>query len=176
MRKSNSNVVYKYQDMLVIKPPCSDFDFDYSTIFRTDFSLLIDRYGYRVIILDFSSVVFIDESGLAAILNSWHQCSKKGMELILCNLNELSYSFIEKKAIHKIIQITYSLNDAIKLGNIYSKKMQEFCQNAFKMNNVFGDLGDDKNIPTVCELFSPQIKLSTGNKIELMQPEMLIAV
>jgi anti-anti-sigma factor len=147
--KSN-NVVFKYKNNLIIRPPCSDFDHKYSISFRKDFDDLVCNLNFNVIIIDFAKVNFIDDSGLATIIYIWHKCSEIGIELIFCNLNDLSYMLIERKGIDSIIKITDTLHNALRVGIYYSKKMTEFCSNLDNMGTIFGASNSDQTIPAAC--------------------------
>lgn len=152
MNLNYDNVVFKYKMNLIIKPPCSDFDRNYSMSFKQDFDDLIRLTNFNVIIIDFSKVNFIDNTGLAALMYSWHKCSGRGIELIFCNLNALSYKLFEQKGLDSIFKITDTLKNALKVGQYYTLKMKEFCSNIDKISTVFGNSSNSDSLPVACNI------------------------
>ena len=147
MSRANNSKAFKYQDNTIIKLPYSDFNEQTSQQFRSELKRLLDNYKHYTIILDFSRVNFIDDSGLAAIVYTWHKCSMNNIHFQVCNLNEISTLLLLRKGLDKIVQISLSLRQAIALGNQYIQRISCFDQEINNINKVFGDF--DKELETM---------------------------
>jgi len=67
----------------------------------------ITRRDKRVL-LDFSSVKFIDSSGLSVIITMFKKLRAVGGVLILCGLNPQPYELLRTTQLHRIIKIVDS--------------------------------------------------------------------
>lgn len=136
-------MAYKYQDNTIIKLPYSDFNEKTSKEFRFKIKDLITNYDHFTIIVDFSRVNFIDESGLAAIVYAWHKCSNNNIQFMACNLNEISTLLLLRKGLDKILQISFNLKEAINIGNQYIQRKHKFDTEKSNIKKVFGNFDQD---------------------------------
>ncbi|MEW5822248.1 MAG: STAS domain-containing protein [Cyanobacteriota bacterium] len=143
MSQTKLSMAYKYQDNTIIKLPYSDFNERTSKEFRFKIKDLIANYDHFTIIVDFSKINFIDDSGLAAIVYAWHKCSNNNIQFMVCNLNEISTLLLLRKGLDKILQISFNLKEAINIGNQYIQRKNRFDAEKRNIKKVFGDFDQD---------------------------------
>lgn len=108
-----------------------------------DLKMLSIRYMNKsvrnILIFDFAEVNFIEPSGIAALINIWSRCNKKGINLLLCNLSKLSRQMFEQKGLNKLIDIIDTYDQAISKTKDFSFNIIQLQKKSYQLASVFGD-------------------------------------
>lgn len=83
--------------------------------------VLINKSGEKNIIMDLSSVVYCDSSGLSAILTGYRVCQQDNGVFIICGLQTAVEKLMTISQLTTIIDITTSLPEALDL--FYEKQL-----------------------------------------------------
>lgn len=83
--------------------------------------VLINKSGEKNIIMDLSSVVYCDSSGLSAILTGYRVCQQDNGVFIICGLQTAVEKLMTISQLTTIIDITTTLPEALDL--FYEKQL-----------------------------------------------------
>lgn len=83
--------------------------------------VLINKSGEKNIIMDLSSVVYCDSSGLSAILTGYRVCQQDNGIFIICGLQTAVEKLMTISQLTTIIDITTTLPEALDL--FYEKQL-----------------------------------------------------
>lgn len=83
--------------------------------------VLINKSGEKNIIMDLSSVVYCDSSGLSAILTGYRVCQQANGIFIICGLQTAVEKLMTISQLTTIIDITTTLPEALDL--FYEKQL-----------------------------------------------------
>jgi len=89
-------------------------DAESAVALKTEFSRL--RSGHLKFIMDLSRVIFLDSTGLGALLFCQKCCHDGGAELRLANPGPKSKLILQITRAHRIFRVFDSLEDAISAG------------------------------------------------------------
>jgi len=95
------------RDIKKIKIAVEKFDVSNMKEIKRSIEREISRRDKRVL-LDFSSVKFIDSSGLSVIITMFKKLRAIGGVLILCGLNPQPFELLKTTQLHRIIKIVDS--------------------------------------------------------------------
>ena len=95
------------KDVKKIKIAVEKFDVSNMKEIKKSIEKEISRKDKRVL-LDFSTVRFIDSSGLSVIITMFKKLRAIGGTLILCGLNRQPYELLKTTQLHRIIKIVDS--------------------------------------------------------------------
>ena len=94
----------KEQDLTVYVP--EELDHHVAAKIQEDADLMIDTYGIRRVIFDFSATEFMDSSGIGVLLGRCRKLKFSGGEVIAVNLKSKRVRKIFSMAgLHRLIQI-----------------------------------------------------------------------
>ena len=93
----------KIQDIIFCKVE-GEININTSPQLRKSFEDLI-KSGSKKIIIDFSSVLYIDSSGLATLIELFQRLKKTDGKLRICNMSERVRNVFEVTKLHKLFEI-----------------------------------------------------------------------
>ena len=67
---------------------------------------IIMNEAYKVLVLDFSGVTFMDSSGVGLVMGRYRLASSKNKKVTVNNLSERDYKIMKMSGIQKIAEIT----------------------------------------------------------------------
>lgn len=102
----------------------------------------------NILIFDFAMVNFIEPEGIAALINIWSRCNRKGIKLLICNLNELSRQVFEQKGLDKLIDVIDTYDHAVSQTKNFSYNVIELQTKSYQLESVFGDFDENKLVLT----------------------------
>ena len=65
----------------------------------------------NMLILDLKNIIYIDTSGMDAILELYRQCQKAGVQFILCGLNHQPHDIAQRMGLFSLIPAEYFYPD-----------------------------------------------------------------
>lgn len=77
--------------------------------------VLINAEGIRSMVIDLKNVVFVDSSGLSAILVGNRLCKESSGSFVLCGLNEQAQKLIRISQLESILNIVPTISEAADL-------------------------------------------------------------
>lgn len=101
----------KTGEVLVVKPLEKRMDAAVAVDFKEKMGEFIES-GNDLIILDLSSVDFIDSTGLGAIVSSLKRLGRKG-DLVICGIRETVMSLFKLTRMDRVFRIFAERNEAI---------------------------------------------------------------
>ena len=104
-------VVDKKDDVVVARIPVADLDASNSNEFKHDIAPVLES-GDKVVI-DLSSVRFVDSSGLGAMLSCLRQMTAKGGDLKLSGMSKQVRATFELVRMHRIFDIFDTSEEAM---------------------------------------------------------------
>ena len=102
----------KIQDIIFCKVE-GEININTSPQLRKSFEDLI-KSGSKKIIIDFSSVLYIDSSGLATLIELFQRLKKTDGKLRICNMSERVRNVFEVTKLHKLFEIYDSRDLALE--------------------------------------------------------------
>lgn len=108
----------------------------------------INKSTKNILIFDFADVNFIEPTGIAALINVWSRCNRKGIKLLICNLNPLSRELFEKKGIDKLIDIIDTYDQAVFKTKHFSFNVIQLQNKSYQLASVFGEPDQNKLVLT----------------------------
>ncbi len=80
----------------------------------------IESHVYKVVLMDFNGVTFMDSSGIGLVLGRYNQIKEEGGTLYLTGLNKMSYRLFDLTGLFKIIDYIQDKEEIlIKAGEVY---------------------------------------------------------
>lgn len=150
------------QDAVVLKPTSTDFNTQTYQDFRETINNIANQAPKNIVIIDFESIISIDEAGVAIISYSWHLCCKKNLKMILCNLNKPILKALKNRGLYFLLEVCNSYPEALELANQYSYIEKNNIENTLKLEQVFGNLFET----TLQQSFADK-KEQTENKLDI---------
>lgn len=108
----------------------------------------INRLVKNILIFDFSEVNFIEPSGIAALINIWSRCNRKGIKLMICNLNAISKQVFDQKGLDKLIDVIDTYDHAVSQTKNFSYNVIELQTKSYQLESVFGNFDKKKLVLT----------------------------
>jgi len=141
---NNNNVRNTQSKYYTVKIPYKTLD----SVTGEDLKMLSIRYINKstknILIFDFAEVNFIEPTGIAALLNIWSRCNKKGIKLLICNLNVLSRELFEKKGLDKLIDIIDTYDQAVFKTKRFSFNVIQLQNKSSQLVSIFGEPDQNK--------------------------------
>lgn len=131
--------IWKKQETILVNLPYNDFDQNASEHFKTMMTTLISKHNCHSIILDFSNIVLIDGTGLAALVFAFNSCSQKDIKLIICSMKENIVDVVTKKGLDTMLEIFKNIHDAVDMATSYSYIIKKRDKHLKDMESIFGD-------------------------------------
>ncbi|MEY2686279.1 MAG: hypothetical protein RL375_477 [Pseudomonadota bacterium] len=100
------------RDVLVISPRVSNLDASNVRPFRDAMRELIEHR--QRVVLDLSSVQFVDSSGLGALIGCLRQLDQQQGDLHLCALSRTVTALFELMRMHRVFTILGTREDAVR--------------------------------------------------------------
>lgn len=135
MDQTYSPRIWKKEETILVKLPYEDFDSNASHHFRVMIDNLITRYSCLYIILDFSSIVLIDSTGLASIVYALNKCTENNLKLVLCSLRENVHAQVKARGITSLLDVYSNIHSALDSATQYIALHQRTSNST---PNVFG--------------------------------------
>lgn len=133
------NDFYKVDNTIIFKLPYKDLNNKTSKDFKYRLLEVITNSTGNVIVLDFSKIRLIDNQGLGILIKTWSMCSKKGIELIICGLNDIIELYLKKRGLDKIVTIFNTLGQAISYAqNSTLNRINQYSQ-SINLEYLFGN-------------------------------------
>lgn len=104
--------VDKVDDVAVVKVPVEELDASNSGELKHDIAPVLQTNTKLVI--DLSRLLFVDSSGLGAILSCLRQLSAKGGDLKLCGMQKQVRAVFELVRMHRIFDIHGTREEAVR--------------------------------------------------------------
>lgn len=102
----------KFGCVLVIKPVHKRIDVSVSTFFKSSCADLIN-VGNRQIVLDLSSVEFVDSSGLGAIISIWKTLKQSQGQFAICGIKGIVMNLFTLTRMNTVVPIFTSDEEAV---------------------------------------------------------------
>ena len=102
----------KLNDILICKTE-GEININTSPELRKAFDEYI-RKGMKKVLIDFSSVTYIDSSGLATLIELLQRLNKIGGKLNIFNVSEKIKNIFEVTKLHKLFKIYENRDEALK--------------------------------------------------------------
>ena len=112
----------------------------------------------EVLILDFGEAGLIDRTWLAVMVNLWSLCSRKGLKMIICGLNDGSRQIVKAKGMCSFMDIRNDLYESIKEGNEYIDQRHLHKIREQEMETYFGHFGRKNSVSNPSEAFKVRLK------------------
>lgn len=136
--------IWKKQDTVLVNLPYRDFDPVSSEHYKAMVANLINSYKFCSLIVDFSSIMLVDATGMAAIVHAHNLCSSQNIKIILTSVRDNIKSALESKGITSMIDIYDNIHDALDMAMSYAYTRQKELELAQSFENVFGESFEEK--------------------------------
>ena len=114
----------KIQDILMLTPCDSIIDASSAADFKGQLVTWIQEGNTRIL-LDLSFIVFIDSSGLGAIISLLKLLTEKG-DICLCNIGEQVMSLFKLTRMDRIFRIYPSSAEALEAMKVANRKITDY--------------------------------------------------
>lgn len=135
MNQCYSPRIWKKDETILIKLPYEDFDSNASIHFRSMIDGIITNYPCLFVILDFSNVMLIDGTGLAALVYALNKCADNDLKLVICSLKENVHSNVTAKGINSLLDVFANVHSALDSATQY---IDLHHRSTKSIQNVFG--------------------------------------
>jgi len=90
-----------------------DIDLKSSSEFRAAILGLIERRGQERVILDLKGANHMDSSGIASLVEGWHEAKKRNARFILSGLKEGPRRVLDLTRLTSVFEITQTVDEAL---------------------------------------------------------------
>lgn len=101
----------EYQGVLVLVPPYEALDVTVVQSFKKEMAARVENHSQ--VVLDLSSVQFVDSAGCGAILSCLRQINQKSGELKVCNVQKGVQTLFELVRMHRILEFYPTRKEAL---------------------------------------------------------------
>ena len=99
-------------DVTIVTLPGENLDTSNAGTFKTAMAPVLE--SNRQVVFDLSNVEFVDSSGLGSILSCLRLLNAAGGDLKLCNMRKPVRVLFELVRMHRVFEISDTLEDAVK--------------------------------------------------------------
>lgn len=136
--------IWKKQDTILVNLPYKDLDPSGSDNFKSLVENLLDSQAFCSLILDFSNIMLVDATGMAAVVYAHNLCSSNNIKLILTSVRDNIKTSMESKGMTGIIEIYDNIHQALDAATSYAYTRQKETESAKSFENVFGGSFEEK--------------------------------
>lgn len=146
MVKTFSPQIWKKQDTILVSLPYDDFDQTASQHFKEMVHAITEKYRFNCLIIDFSRVMLIDATGLAAVVQALNTCSAKNIKLIVSSLRQNLFEIMNNRGILSLVEFFDNVHDALDSATKFASMQESIMKRTKSLETVFGNPFEEEDI------------------------------